>query len=307
MHERASLFNGCSIKYSVSVEPLAVKRSSPRARGRLAATTEDGAGRDADEPGAGRRSGPTTSREEFLAAARALFAERGLDRTSVRAIAAAAGVDPALVMYSSPRSAGSSSRPSTSRSTRPSSSRRCSTATRPGWGSASPASSSARSRTPTAGSASPACSSRPAADPEIAEILRTRLTRDILGRSPSGSAATGRVPGGDGDVPDRRLHPGPARRRLRRAPRRRSRRTSSGPWPRPSSTTSPTARLPPPPRDRPRSRPRHGARARARVGPMAQVLAPHRTPPRRPRGGAARGLGGRRAARPSTGRSATTT
>ncbi len=49
--------------------------------------------------GAGRRTGPTTSREEILAAARALFAERGLDRTSVRAIATAAGVDPALVMY----------------------------------------------------------------------------------------------------------------------------------------------------------------------------------------------------------------
>jgi AcrR family transcriptional regulator len=49
--------------------------------------------------GAGRRTGPSTSREEILAAARVLFAERGLDRTSVRAIAAAAGVDPALVMY----------------------------------------------------------------------------------------------------------------------------------------------------------------------------------------------------------------
>ncbi len=49
--------------------------------------------------GAGRRTGPSTSREEILAAARALFAERGLDRTSVRSIAAAADVDPALVMY----------------------------------------------------------------------------------------------------------------------------------------------------------------------------------------------------------------
>ncbi len=49
--------------------------------------------------GAGRRAGPSTSREEILAAARPLFAERGLHRTSVRAIAAEAGVDPALVMY----------------------------------------------------------------------------------------------------------------------------------------------------------------------------------------------------------------
>ncbi len=49
--------------------------------------------------GAGRRTGPSTSREEILAAARPLFAERGLHRTSVRAIAAEAGVDPALVMY----------------------------------------------------------------------------------------------------------------------------------------------------------------------------------------------------------------
>ncbi len=49
--------------------------------------------------GAGRRSGPSTSRGEILVAARALFAERGLDRTTVRAIASEAGVDPALVMY----------------------------------------------------------------------------------------------------------------------------------------------------------------------------------------------------------------
>ncbi|MEV4755058.1 TetR family transcriptional regulator [Micromonospora sp. NPDC049559] len=34
----------------------------------------------------------------ILAAARALFAERGYERTTIRAVAAAAGVDPALVM-----------------------------------------------------------------------------------------------------------------------------------------------------------------------------------------------------------------
>lgn len=49
--------------------------------------------------GAGRRAGASTSREEILAAARVLFAEHGLDRTTVRAIATAAEVDPALVMY----------------------------------------------------------------------------------------------------------------------------------------------------------------------------------------------------------------
>ena len=45
----------------------------------------------------GRRPGPSTTRTEILAAARASFAELGYDRTSVRGIAARAGVDPALV------------------------------------------------------------------------------------------------------------------------------------------------------------------------------------------------------------------
>jgi AcrR family transcriptional regulator len=45
----------------------------------------------------GRRPGVTRTREQIAAAARLLFAERGYDRTSVRAIAAQARVDPALV------------------------------------------------------------------------------------------------------------------------------------------------------------------------------------------------------------------
>jgi AcrR family transcriptional regulator len=45
----------------------------------------------------GRRPGPTQTRGEILDAARAAFAERGYDGVSVRAVARAAGVDPALV------------------------------------------------------------------------------------------------------------------------------------------------------------------------------------------------------------------
>jgi AcrR family transcriptional regulator len=48
-------------------------------------------------PRTGRRPGPSTTREEILAAARRRFAAHGYDGTSVRAIAAEAGVDPALV------------------------------------------------------------------------------------------------------------------------------------------------------------------------------------------------------------------
>jgi AcrR family transcriptional regulator len=45
----------------------------------------------------GRRPGPSTTRDAILSAARDSFAEKGYDRTSIRAVAAAAGVDPALV------------------------------------------------------------------------------------------------------------------------------------------------------------------------------------------------------------------
>ncbi|MDP9817011.1 AcrR family transcriptional regulator [Spirilliplanes yamanashiensis] len=47
----------------------------------------------------GRRPGNPDTRESILAAAREAFAERGFDKTSIRAIATAAGVDPALVHH----------------------------------------------------------------------------------------------------------------------------------------------------------------------------------------------------------------
>jgi AcrR family transcriptional regulator len=45
----------------------------------------------------GRRPGPNQTRPAILAAARAAFAQRGYDAVSIRAVARAAGVDPALV------------------------------------------------------------------------------------------------------------------------------------------------------------------------------------------------------------------
>lgn len=47
----------------------------------------------------GRRPGNPDTREAILTAARQSFGERGFDQASVRAIAAAAGVDPALVHH----------------------------------------------------------------------------------------------------------------------------------------------------------------------------------------------------------------
>jgi AcrR family transcriptional regulator len=47
----------------------------------------------------GRRPGNQDTREAILAAARDAFAERGFDRTSIRAIATSAGVDAALVHH----------------------------------------------------------------------------------------------------------------------------------------------------------------------------------------------------------------
>lgn len=47
----------------------------------------------------GRRPGNPGTRDAVLAAARATFAERGFDGATIRSIAAAAGVDPALVHH----------------------------------------------------------------------------------------------------------------------------------------------------------------------------------------------------------------
>jgi AcrR family transcriptional regulator len=47
----------------------------------------------------GRRPGPTTTRHAILEAARGRFGEAGYDRTSLRAIAADAGVDQALIVH----------------------------------------------------------------------------------------------------------------------------------------------------------------------------------------------------------------
>jgi AcrR family transcriptional regulator len=47
----------------------------------------------------GRRAGASGTREAILAAASALFAERGYEATTIRAVAAQAGVDPALVHH----------------------------------------------------------------------------------------------------------------------------------------------------------------------------------------------------------------
>ena len=52
------------------------------------------------QPGrSGRRPGPTRTREAILEAARHLFGTGGYDRTSLRAIAADAGVDQALIVH----------------------------------------------------------------------------------------------------------------------------------------------------------------------------------------------------------------
>ncbi|PZS17845.1 MAG: TetR family transcriptional regulator [Pseudonocardiales bacterium] len=48
---------------------------------------------------AGRRPGPTNTPDAILAAARELFAERGFQATTIRAVAASAGVNAALVHH----------------------------------------------------------------------------------------------------------------------------------------------------------------------------------------------------------------
>jgi AcrR family transcriptional regulator len=54
---------------------------------------------DQEAPRPGRWRSGADSRQRILQAARELFGERGYSGTSVRAIAAAAGVDPAMVFY----------------------------------------------------------------------------------------------------------------------------------------------------------------------------------------------------------------
>ena len=53
----------------------------------------------ADARRSGRRPGESSTREEILRAATACFAELGYDRATIRGIAGAAGVDPALVIH----------------------------------------------------------------------------------------------------------------------------------------------------------------------------------------------------------------
>jgi len=53
----------------------------------------------ADSKRTGRRSGASDTRERIAAAARSQFAEQGYERATFRAIAGAAGVDPALVVH----------------------------------------------------------------------------------------------------------------------------------------------------------------------------------------------------------------
>src|ERR687884_1616275 len=50
-------------------------------------------------PPIGRRPGNPDTRQELLDTARRMFADAGYDKTSVRDIAAAAGVDPALIRH----------------------------------------------------------------------------------------------------------------------------------------------------------------------------------------------------------------
>ena len=60
-------------------------------------STEIDSERERKRPG--RPAGPSDRRERILASARELFARNGIDKTSIRAIAADAGVDSALVHH----------------------------------------------------------------------------------------------------------------------------------------------------------------------------------------------------------------
>lgn len=60
-------------------------------------TSNHDSGRERKRPG--RPPGPSDTRDRILTSARELFARNGIDKTSIRAIAAGAGVDPALVHH----------------------------------------------------------------------------------------------------------------------------------------------------------------------------------------------------------------
>jgi AcrR family transcriptional regulator len=60
---------------------------------------EDTGARSTKTPRTGRRPGTSSTREDILEAARKLFAERGYQGATMRAIAAEAGVDAALVVH----------------------------------------------------------------------------------------------------------------------------------------------------------------------------------------------------------------
>ena len=61
--------------------------------------SEAAPGRSTRTPRTGRRPGATSTREDILRAARRLFGERGYHGATMRAIAAEAGVDAALVVH----------------------------------------------------------------------------------------------------------------------------------------------------------------------------------------------------------------
>ena len=61
--------------------------------------TDDAQAGSTRTPRTGRRPGTSSSRQEILGAARRLFAERGYQGATMRAIAAEAGVDAALVVH----------------------------------------------------------------------------------------------------------------------------------------------------------------------------------------------------------------
>lgn len=62
-------------------------------------TTKDGVTTNSNRKRPGRPSGTSDTRDRILASARELFARNGIDNTSIRSIALAAEVDPALVHH----------------------------------------------------------------------------------------------------------------------------------------------------------------------------------------------------------------